>query len=165
MFSIFAICGGGILLASMHPARAFFNDYNLIACITTTSLLSIVAYFLTDAGIGEFRGQLEKKGLFGRDLNKIGDHRDETKEKIPEALGIIPAIIFLLTTIVLVLINEQVLKVHPHSKLEVQIEYFAALLSICLVVLLGFIDDVIDLRWRHKFIVPTIASVPILVTY
>ena len=43
--------------------------------------------------------------------------------------------------------------------------YFAALLSICLVVLLGFIDDVIDLKWRHKFIVPTIASIPVLVAY
>ena len=34
-----------------------------------------------------------------------------------------------------------------------------------MVVLLGFIDDVIDLRWSHKFIVPTIASVPIVATY
>ena len=51
------------------------------------------------------------------------------------------------------------------SLAEVQVEYFAALLAICLVVLLGFIDDVIDLRWRHKFIVPTIASIPVLVTY
>lgn len=34
-----------------------------------------------------------------------------------------------------------------------------------MVVLLGFIDDVIDLRWRHKLIVPTIATVPILVAY
>ena len=49
--------------------------------------------------------------------------------------------------------------------MEVQVEYNAALLSICLVVLLGFIDDVIDLRWRHKLIVPTIASVPIVATY
>ena len=54
---------------------------------------------------------------------------------------------------------------HAHSKVEVQVEYNAALLSICLVVLLGFIDDVIDLRWRHKLIVPTIASVPIVATY
>ena len=83
-----------------------------------------------------------------------------------------------MTTIVLVLINEQVLKLHvPANKvgsvwslyslsdLEVQVEYFAALLSICLVVLLGFLDDVVDLRWRHKLIVPTIASVPVLVAY
>ena len=34
-----------------------------------------------------------------------------------------------------------------------------------MVVLLGFVDDVIDLKWRHKFIVPTVASFPLLVAY
>lgn len=48
---------------------------------------------------------------------------------------------------------------------ETLVEYNAALLSICMVVLLGFIDDVIDLRWLHKLIVPTIASFPLLVAY
>lgn len=32
-------------------------------------------------------------------------------------------------------------------------------------VLLGFVDDVIDLKWRHKLIVPTIATFPLLVAY
>ena len=45
------------------------------------------------------------------------------------------------------------------------IEYNAGLLAICMVVLLGFIDDVIDLKWRHKFVVPTVASFPLLVAY
>jgi UDP-N-acetylglucosamine--dolichyl-phosphate N-acetylglucosaminephosphotransferase len=39
------------------------------------------------------------------------------------------------------------------------------LLSICLVSLLGFIDDVIDLKWRYKLIVPTVATFPLLVAY
>ena len=34
-----------------------------------------------------------------------------------------------------------------------------------MVVLLGFIDDVVDLRWLHKLIVPTVASFPLLVAY
>lgn len=34
-----------------------------------------------------------------------------------------------------------------------------------MVVLLGFIDDVLDLKWRHKIVLPTIASLPILVAY
>ena len=34
-----------------------------------------------------------------------------------------------------------------------------------MVVLLGFVDDVIDLKWRHKLIVPTVASLPLLVAY
>lgn len=45
------------------------------------------------------------------------------------------------------------------------VEYDAALLSICMTILLGFVDDVIDLRWRDKLIVPTIASIPLLVAY
>ena len=32
-------------------------------------------------------------------------------------------------------------------------------------ILLGFIDDVIDLKWRHKLIVPTFATFPLLVAY
>ena len=30
---------------------------------------------------------------------------------------------------------------------------------------MGFADDVLDLRWRHKVILPTIASLPLLVAY
>lgn len=31
--------------------------------------------------------------------------------------------------------------------------------------LLGFADDVLDLRWRHKLLLPTIASLPLLMVY
>lgn len=34
-----------------------------------------------------------------------------------------------------------------------------------MVALLGFIDDVIDLKWRHKLIVPTFATIPLLIAY
>jgi UDP-N-acetylglucosamine--dolichyl-phosphate N-acetylglucosaminephosphotransferase len=30
---------------------------------------------------------------------------------------------------------------------------------------LGFSDDVLDLRWRYKLILPTIASIPLLIAY
>jgi UDP-N-acetylglucosamine--dolichyl-phosphate N-acetylglucosaminephosphotransferase len=45
------------------------------------------------------------------------------------------------------------------------VEHNAGLLAISLVVLLGFVDDVVDLKWRHKLIVPTVASFPLLVAY
>jgi UDP-N-acetylglucosamine--dolichyl-phosphate N-acetylglucosaminephosphotransferase len=32
-------------------------------------------------------------------------------------------------------------------------------------ILLGFADDVLDLRWRHKLVLPTLASLPLLVVY
>lgn len=31
--------------------------------------------------------------------------------------------------------------------------------------LLGFADDVLDLKWRHKLLLPTIASLPLLMVY
>lgn len=41
----------------------------------------------------------------------------------------------------------------------------ASLLSICCMLLLGFADDVFDLRWRHKLFLPILASLPLLVVY
>lgn len=41
----------------------------------------------------------------------------------------------------------------------------AALLSICCMIFLGFSDDVLDLRWRHKLLLPTIACIPLLIVY
>ena len=75
----------------------------------------------------------------------------------PEGTGVCIAIVFLLVTI-----NEQLLL---DIKKERLVEYNAALLSICMVVLLGFIDDVVDLRWAYKLVVPTIATFPLLVAY
>lgn len=45
------------------------------------------------------------------------------------------------------------------------VELLSALLSICCMILLGFADDVLDLRWRHKLLLPTIASLPLLMSY
>lgn len=44
-------------------------------------------------------------------------------------------------------------------------ELIAALLSICCMLLLGFADDVLDLRWKYKLLLPTIASLPLLMVY
>lgn len=45
------------------------------------------------------------------------------------------------------------------------VEFLAALLSICCMIFLGFADDVLDLRWRHKLLLPTVASLPLLMVY
>lgn len=43
--------------------------------------------------------------------------------------------------------------------------YLSAILSLQSVVLLGFGDDLFDIRWRHKFFIPAFASIPMLVVY
>ena len=51
-----------------------------------------------------------------------------------------------------------------HSLL--QFTYFiCALLSICCMIFLGFADDVLELRWRHKLFLPSLASLPLLMVY
>ena len=84
LLTVFSICMLGLFISILLPIdnTHILKDYNFIACISTTTLLSIFAFYLTDKGINEFKAKLESKGLFGRDLNKIGDHRDQSKEKM-----------------------------------------------------------------------------------
>lgn len=63
--------------------------------------------------------------------------------------------------------------INPFVKLIIKInlcfikfvQFLAGLLSICCMLFLGFADDVLDLRWRTKLILPTIASLPLLMVY
>ena len=43
--------------------------------------------------------------------------------------------------------------------------YLSALLSLLTATLLGFLDDVFDIRWRHKLPIPIVASIPLLLVY
>mmetsp|Transcript_26482 Transcript_26482/g.36189 ORF Transcript_26482/g.36189 Transcript_26482/m.36189 type:complete len:231 (-) Transcript_26482:497-1189(-) len=157
MRQIVSLCLLAPAAVMFYPGgRLVLFEPKFFKIIAAVVILSMIAYFLTGHFINVFKDSLCKSGLFGKDLNKAGEKDD--KEKIPEALGVVPAIMFLLVTII-----EQVISVEiTNGKL---VEYNAALLSICLVVLLGIIDDVINLQWRHKLIVPTIASIPLLVAY
>ncbi|OBZ68730.1 Isocitrate lyase [Grifola frondosa] len=50
----------------------------------------------------------------------------------------------------------------PHHQLAV---YLSSLLSLLMATMLGFLDDVFDIRWRHKLPIPVIASIPLLIVY
>ena len=43
--------------------------------------------------------------------------------------------------------------------------YLSALLTLHTTTLLGIADDVLDLRWRHKVLIPALASLPLLLVY
>ena len=68
-----------------------------------------------------------------------------------------PATVFLVVSI----ISQTILNLSEKRHLE----YNASLLSICFMIFLGFSDDILDLRWRYKLILPTIASIPLLIAY
>jgi UDP-N-acetylglucosamine--dolichyl-phosphate N-acetylglucosaminephosphotransferase len=32
-------------------------------------------------------------------------------------------------------------------------------------ILLGFVDDAVDLRWKYKLVLPLVASIPLITSY
>lgn len=50
----------------------------------------------------------------------------------------------------------------PHNKLA---SYLSAVVTLALTIMLGLFDDLFDIRWRHKVLIPAIAAVPMLVIY
>ncbi|KAI9296714.1 hypothetical protein K502DRAFT_323639 [Neoconidiobolus thromboides FSU 785] len=56
------------------------------------------------------------------------------------------------------------LKSEPFPHIEFN-QFLSGLLSIQAMTLLGFADDVFDIRWRHKVLLPLIAAIPLLMVY
>lgn len=114
-----------------------------------------------------------KAGLKGIDLNKRTTKRDSKGVlvrpiegiSIPESQGTVCATVFILVMSVFI---PFAFAVHhdrqdfPHGALS---EYLAALLTIALASFMGFADDVLDLRWRHKIPLPFMANLPLLLVY
>jgi len=76
---------------------------------------------------------------------------------VPEALGIVAGTVYLVCTIL-----SQLVFARNDKQLVV---YNSGLFSICFMIFLGFMDDTLDLKWRYKLLLPTIASLPLLSTY
>lgn len=67
---IVAIALGVPLIASLY-AFDYSNQY-LWKVYIFTLVISILAYFVSENGIGQFKDSLAKRGIFGKDLNKAG---------------------------------------------------------------------------------------------
>lgn len=148
---------------------------------------SIISFLSTLIMIPIIGPSFIKIGLKGKDLSK------KNPKVIPESMGAIVAITYLFTMYIFVpfifykyvvsitsgggnrdegyeMINiietskkhKIIEKLFPHSKLA---QYLSALLCLQSMMLLGLADDLFDIRWRNKFFLPAIASIPLLVVY
>jgi UDP-N-acetylglucosamine--dolichyl-phosphate N-acetylglucosaminephosphotransferase len=136
------------------------KNWKMMIPIIISAFMSTVAYVVTVRLIPKLRDMFIKANLFGIDMSKT------TSEKVPESLGVVTGCTFLITMFLFIPVpfgssffDEASF---PHDEF---VELIAALLSICCMLLLGFADDVLDLRWRHKLLLPTIASLPLLMVY
>ena len=150
----------GYISTHFTQYKSLNETNNFFYSILLSLIFSFFGFIVTYLMIPVFKEMTLKAGLFGIDINKCVDPKDEkdpNRKIIPESLGIVPGFVFLGVTI----ISQIIMKL----TILQQLEYNAALLSICFMILLGFSDDVLDLRWRYKLILPLVASLPLVFVY
>ena len=121
---------------------------HLEACIVITVVISLALFWV----LPSFFDMFIKAKMFGYDRSK------KEKVPVPEPVGVITAMAFLVMLTVNIPFEYTVLS-------QNLISYLGGLLAICWMILLGFVDDVLELKWRHKLWIPTIASLPLLAVY
>ncbi|XP_013798949.1 UDP-N-acetylglucosamine--dolichyl-phosphate N-acetylglucosaminephosphotransferase [Apteryx mantelli] len=123
---------------------------------------SLLGFLGTLTLIPAFKDRFLAARLFGEDLNKA------SRRPIPEAQGVISGVVFLIILFCFIPVPflrcfvEEQCTAFPHDEF---VELIGSLLAICCMIFLGFADDVLNLRWRHKLLLPTMASLPLLMVY
>ncbi|XP_057982675.1 uncharacterized protein LOC131167799 [Malania oleifera] len=131
-------------------------DIELKRPILINAALSLAGFFLTLCLIPVASRYVLRRNLFGYDINKKGTPQGSVK--VPESLGIVVGIVFLVLAILFQYFNIP-------SDSNWLVEYNAALASVCFMILLGFVDDVLDVPWRVKLLLPSVAALPLLMAY
>ncbi|XP_077240165.1 uncharacterized protein LOC143881064 [Tasmannia lanceolata] len=124
--------------------------------ILISATMSLGGFFVTVRLIPVASSYLLRRNLFGYDINKKGTPQGSVK--VPETLGIVVGIVYLVIAILFQHFNFT-------SDSNWLVEYNAALVSVCFMILLGFVDDVLDVPWRIKLILPSFAALPLLMAY
>lgn len=120
------------------------------------ALCFIVSLTLTILLIPRIKVYTLRAGLFGKDLGKQGTTLADVK--VPESLGLVSGVVYLVILIFALVPMSQYL---PERVLDLN----SALISISIMLFLGFTDDVLDWPWRYKLLLPTIATLPLLTAY
>ncbi|KAI5347940.1 hypothetical protein L3X38_000827 [Prunus dulcis] len=131
-------------------------EHELRKSILINAALGLAGFFVTVKMIPVASRYVLRRNLFGYDINKKGTPQGTVK--VPESLGIVVGIVFLVLGILFQYFNFT-------ADSNWLVEYNAALASICFTVLLGFVDDVLDVPWRVKLLLPSIAALPLLLAY
>ncbi|KAI3968183.1 hypothetical protein MKX01_018486 [Papaver californicum] len=131
-------------------------EHDLKRSILINLGLSFLGFIITLILIPVASRYVLRRSLFGYDINKKGTPQGLIK--VPESLGIVTGVVFLVVAILFQYFNFT-------ADSNWLVEYNAALASICFMILLGFIDDVLDVPWRMKLLLPSFAALPLLMAY
>ncbi|XP_050230235.1 uncharacterized protein LOC126679283 [Mercurialis annua] len=148
-----------LLLLAPYSYFLFFHykiHHDHRRSILISFALSLAGFFFTLRLIPVASRYVLRRNLFGFDINKKGTPQGTVK--VPESLGIVIGIVFLVLAILFQYFNFTADSIWL-------VEYNAALACICFMTLLGFVDDVLDVPWRVKLLLPSIAALPLLMAY
>jgi UDP-N-acetylglucosamine--dolichyl-phosphate N-acetylglucosaminephosphotransferase len=137
-----------ILFSLIAVLYRHFNARDIQFQFLVLAIFTVLSYFFTLYLIPIVKEYCLKADIWGKDLNK------GTPDKIPESLGIAVGTVYLICVVCFQPVF--------HSMLG---QYNAALLSVCLMLLLGFGDDVFNIRWAVKILSSFVASLPLIVAY
>ncbi|KAJ3387808.1 tunicamycin resistance protein [Entophlyctis sp. JEL0112] len=147
------------------------------SALAVSACLAVAAYFATYRFIPLVADVFVKHGRSGKDRLK----RDSPV--IPESMGLIAGCVYLAVMFLFIPVPFlPFFRAHqlqlsnsgasasdtigvpefPHDTLG---QYLAGLLSLFSMLFLGFVDDVVDIRWRVKIWMPLFASIPLLLVY
>ncbi|KAK0449220.1 N-acetylglucosaminephosphotransferase [Armillaria borealis] len=171
-----------ILLLALLPVAAWFVVRPLLDPVPPLPALytcfgfSIFAFLATLYLVPALGPTFVKANLKGKDLLKV------YHTPIPESLGLVCASVYILTLLLFTpfafsdslsqrATTHEGISVAEFPLHQVRFQfgvlsvYLSSILSLLIATLLGFLDDVFDIRWRHKLPVPIIASIPLLIVY
>ncbi|KAM3717390.1 UDP-N-acetylglucosamine--dolichyl-phosphate N-acetylglucosaminephosphotransferase [Dirofilaria immitis] len=136
------------------------NSDTVMLSLWVNILLSCIGAYISYHIILEYIPVFIKRQMYGKDQCKVNN------VLVPEPIGVISAAVYLVVMFLFIPFPvyewSQLESSNPHQKF---LMFLSALTAICSAVLLGFADDVLDLRWRHKLLFPTLASLPLLLVY
>lgn len=166
------------LLMSLVPVASWFVVRPLLDPVPPLPALwasvgfSIFAFIAALYLVPALGPTFVKANLKGKDLLKV------YSDPIPESQGLVCASIYILLLILFIpfpfstsiaslsgggsKIEGLLGAASLHHELSV---YLSSLLSLLMATVLGFLDDVFDIRWRHKLPIPLIAAIPLLMVY
>ncbi|CAL5229410.1 g12729 [Coccomyxa viridis] len=171
-----AVVGFGPVVYALCKLQG--SSQKLFEQVLLNVVVSFLGFLLTKRLIPVLKPVCLRRGLFGKDINKKGTEAGE--KQIPESLGLAPGLVFLICLIVFQQLQSydfRAISERLYSSRDTQkqawvpmadswmVDYNAALATICFMLFLGFADDVLDIPWRVKLMLPALASLPLVSAY